>query len=188
MRARFRDDQGFTLIEIVVSTLLFSLVAIAIGGILIGASAAEREVRTVSAATNAGQLVARTVEDAVTNAALPILITTVGTNDQLLQVRTAGRGATVSWTCAGFYYSAASGTIRYTTSSASLVGTTAASQASWTLLADGVAKQGTTDVFQASGSTGVIFTFTVDSGTTNPVAFASTVTSRTNVSGSAPCF
>lgn len=185
LRLPLRSDAGFTLIELSVVTILFALVTVTVGGILIGATTAERTVRSVASATNAGQLVARTFEETASNAVAP-LADPQGSGDQYLKIQMVGKAAAITYQCVAFYYSATDKTIRYTTSPTAIGTPTAASQKSWQLLASGVAKQGSTAIFARTGSTYKL-TFTVDAGDQDPVAFATTATSRSTATGTLTC-
>jgi prepilin-type N-terminal cleavage/methylation domain-containing protein len=178
-------DEGFTLIEMIVATLLFSLVTITIAGVIISATTAERSVRTVTSATSAGQLVMRTLDAGLSSAASPITVTASG-SDQYIVARVPSKGATLTWGCSAWYFSSADRTIRQTTSS-SAISISASGQRSWTLLADSVRQVGTTPVFAASGTVGAVVTFTVDAGNTKPVSFASTITTQSPATGVGTC-
>jgi prepilin-type N-terminal cleavage/methylation domain-containing protein len=183
-----RDDRGFTLTELLVSSMLFALVSLVIGGIMFSTMTSERSVRTVTSATVAGELVTRSVDKTVTNGATPFSLTVPTGSDQLFQVRTAGSGSAITWNCAAYYYNATAKTIRYTTSSASLGTVTQAIANNWTLLSTGVTPIGAGKVFTASGTTGVVLSFKEDAGSSPAVAFTTTITSQSGVAGSTPCF
>lgn len=183
-----RRDAGFSLIELMVTSLLVGLVTIAVASVLIGTTTAERSVRTVATATNSGGLVARTITDRLTNAATPILPPAI-TGDQVVAARVASKGSTAVWSCMAWFYSASDRTVRQTTYTPPLGTVTTASQRSWTLLADGVRPlSGSTGIFSAIGTVGVGLAFTVDAGSSPPVKFQTSITSQTRVAGSAPCF
>lgn len=183
-----RRDAGFTLIEMIVSTLLFSLVMVAVVGVFLSTSSAERTVRSMTSATSAGQLVTRSMEEGLTNAAVPIQVTAIG-GDALVLATTASKGTALGWSCSAWYYSADDGTIRSTSSAGAITGVTASSQRSWTLLADDVSAIGSTPVFGPAGTTDAVdVSFRVDGGQAGHVAFETTITSQTTVNGSAPCF
>ena len=188
MRRRLADrDQGFSLIELLVSTALFSLVMIVVVSVIITATTTQRTVSSVSSSASTGQLVTRSMQDGISNSATPLSVTASG-SDVLIKARTAGKASTLSWSCTAWYYSDADHTIR-TTSSSNAIGTvTATSQQSWTLLASNVRMIGTTPVFAAVGTTGVAVSFTVDASPMKPVAFVTTFTSQTTVVGSSPCY
>ncbi len=67
-RLHNRDEQGFTLVELLIASGLMVLVAVIIGGILFNSLTAEKTVRTTTQAASAGQLVASSIEQGVRNA------------------------------------------------------------------------------------------------------------------------
>lgn len=184
-RCERTHDAGFSLIELVVATLLFSLVTITVVGVIISATTAERSVRTVTGATSAGQLVMRSLDAGISSAAAPVTVTASG-SDQYIVARTPSKGTTLTWSCSAWYFSSSDRTIRYTNSSSSITVSSTA-QRSWSLLADGVRPVGSTAVFAASGTIGAVVTFTVDAGNTPPVSFASTITTQSPATGVGSC-
>ncbi len=186
---RSKRDEGFTLVEMIVAAATFSLVAITVMGVLLTTITTEAKVRTVTTAANQAQLVTRTLDGGITNAAVPLSLTTAG-SDQFLRARVAGAGAIVSWTCEAWYYSAQDRTIRMTSSAAAIAQPTVEQQRSWTLLADTAnPKGGSTAVFSLVGTVGVSVAFTVDAGDAPDVVLESVFTSQSRVtSGGSPCY
>jgi prepilin-type N-terminal cleavage/methylation domain-containing protein len=182
--ARNRDD-GFTLVEMIVASAVFSLVAITVMGVLLTTTTTESKVRTVTAATNQAQLVSRVVGESITNAATPISLLTINGADQLVRVRAAGTDSTLGWSCQAFYFSATDDTIRTTKSSTAVGQPTNAQQRSWTLLADQVRS---TTVFSQVGTTDLTVAFGIAAGDAPDVVLETTFTSQTRVIGGSPCF
>ncbi|MEO5534691.1 MAG: prepilin-type N-terminal cleavage/methylation domain-containing protein [Pseudolysinimonas sp.] len=153
------DDRGFTLVELLVATLLFSLVGSLVAAIFISTLNVQQTVTGVSASTSSAQSAANNVDSTLRNASGYLL--TASGSDQLLVARVAGTGSTLTWSCRAFYYSASAGSIRAYTGAVGtkITAPTSTSLATWGLL--------TTGVTPRSGST----IFTDVDGVTMQVAF-----------------
>jgi hypothetical protein len=127
---------GFSLVELLIYSVLSVVVLFIVGGILINSLTVARSVREASEASNAGQLVATSVGHGVRNAN-EIWQSAPGIVPQILMVRTVGSEDTPNWRCQAWSYD--SGEIR-TTASAAAISTvqTSDSVESWMLLAEGV--------------------------------------------------
>jgi prepilin-type N-terminal cleavage/methylation domain-containing protein len=153
VRARFRaalgDDAaaGFTLIEMMVATLLFALVGAVVGAIFISTLQAQQTVSGVSSSTNAAQSAANVIDSTLRNASGYAV--SASASDQLLVARVAGTGSTLTWSCRAFYYSASAGTIRmYNGSVGTKITTpTPSALATWTLLTSSVTPRTGTTIF-----------------------------------------
>ena len=187
---RRASDAGFTLVEMIVAAAVFSLVALTVMGVLLTTITTEVKIRNVSLATSQAQLVTRSLNDGISNAATPQrLIVPASTADQLLMARVAGEAASLGWSCQAWYFSATEGTIRTTSSSTAIATPTASQLATWTLLASGVRPlDGATTVFSPVGATGVSMAFRIDAGEFDDVVLKSTYTSSSRVTGGAPCY
>lgn len=161
IRAALRadSDEGFTLVELLVATLLFGLVGIVIASIFISTLNVQQTVSGVSTSTNTAQSAASNIDNGIRNASGFSLTATSG--DQLLVARVAGAGSSLTWTCRAWYYSSSAGTIRTTSGpvGTKIVAPTSSALAAWTLL--------TGSVTPRSGST----IFTDVDGVTLAVAF-----------------
>lgn len=121
-----RDDgadgqEGFSLVELLIYTLFIGVIFALAGGMLISAVSAQGQVTGYTEAADAGQLIARSVEEGVRNAsgpageedpnriggilAEPMLADQAG---QLLRARVAvgANDGTVVWECQAWFYSA----------------------------------------------------------------------------------
>ncbi|WP_268921032.1 PulJ/GspJ family protein [Marisediminicola senii] len=192
-----RDDQGFTLIEMLVATMILTLVMSIVGGLVISMVKTDRSVRATTAATTQGQLVTESIERGIRNSMLSttpaFALTAPVTGDQFLVARTAGSASTLVWRCTAWYYSASERTIRSFSSTAQIAAPSSATRSGWTLLAEGVrpAVSGGTVFSQSSSSTGqtLQLALTVDAGTSPRVAFTTSATSRVGtVTGAPTCF
>ena len=180
------SERGFTLVELLVYSLLLVLVLSIVGGMLASTTTTSKTVGSITQATTAGQLVANSVTRGIRNSS-DFQLTPVGT-DQLLVARTAQGGATLTWTCAAWYYSAAGvGTIYYTTSTAILAPPTATDLASWTLLDTGISPLSGTDIFTEDG-TQISLAFNATAGSNPPVAITSSAVSRAGATGVPACY
>lgn len=192
-RNRAGSEEGFTLIELMVSALLIVLVLSVVGGLMVSTTLTERRVRDVTSATNAGQLVARSVTTGIRNSAnsvsttAPFMLTNPTGNDQLLVALKIGSAATVTSQCVAWYYSATEHSVRYKTSATAIAAPSAATLATWILLSTGITPFSGTAIFAPRGSKGITLAFKEDAGTGPDVVFQSSVTSRTGLTGSVRC-
>lgn len=133
-RRRESAEAGFTLIELLIYMVLMVMVLLIVGSLLINSLTTERRVHEGTQASNAGQLVARSVAQGVRNASA-LKVTTPSFGGELLTVRTASLTDPQIWSCQAWYFGA--GEVR-TTKSTALIPATAASVANWTLLGTGM--------------------------------------------------
>ena len=188
LRTLLRDDRGFTLIEMLVSSALFALIITGVVGVILVTTNAQRTVSIVSASTTDAQLVANELDQRIRNSS-EFQVTTAGTT-QLLVARVAGSDATLTWRCYGWYYSATDGGVIRTTSTApgtKITMPTAAQAAAWTLLLDGVVPRSGTTVFAAvDNQLSIAFNATTDDR--QPVAIDFTTARLTGVSEALTCY
>ena len=130
-----KNERGFTLVELLIYSMLAILVLAIVGSILINSLRAERTVRDANEATSVGQLLAQSVTTGVRNASA-ITLSAPEPNTQLLMVRTVTAGEVAEWSCQAWYFGA--GEVRTTRSSTAIPAPTAASAADWTLLVEGI--------------------------------------------------
>lgn len=183
-------DDGFTLIEILVTVMLSVLVLSVAGGLLISTSRAERQVSSLDTAASASQLASNSITRGIRNAS-ELRVTAGGGNDRLLVARTATAGNTLSWVCSAWFYQSATKTLRYKTSPTAIPMPAPADLASWTQLAENVTPIGATAVFIQDSPTKARFAWTVASSASGAGAAATaqaTLSTRSGVTGGAPCF
>ena len=121
--------RGFTLIELIIYSVLLGLVLAIVGGLLANAFRSQSTVRNSAEALNNGQLVLSSIETAFRNGSGA----EVSDSGKLLVVRTA---AGSGWACRAWYYNPGNGGTVYTTSKSSRAAIdTATSASGWTLLA-----------------------------------------------------
>jgi Tfp pilus assembly protein PilV len=186
--ARASADHGSTLIELLIYMVLSVVVLLIVGGLLINSLSAERTVRDATQASTAGQLISKSLGQGVRNASA-IWHTAPNVQPELLVVRTAGTGATASWNCQAWSF--ANGEVR-TKTSTTLISTSPASVATWTLLGAGISPVSGVSIFPKTGRQ-VDLALDVKSGQGKAVRISTTLTSRqpvpvTGVEVSAPCF
>jgi len=164
-RVRSRgNDEGITLIELIVASMLSLTVLCILAGMFISTTSAEATVRSLTSATTSSQLAWNAIDRSTRNSSA-VDVTAVG-SDTVMRARTVGSAATAVWGCSAFYYSSTDKTIRYSTSTTAIAApANTAAQRSWTLLADNVTKTGTAAVFvvatNSAGSQTLTTTFSV---------------------------
>jgi len=150
------DEDGFTLVELVVATAVLSVILLAIGGLLFGTTITQRSVSAVSQSTSSAQTAADAIRTQVRNAS-EFRLFPVGAADQLLVARVAGTGSTATYTCVGWYYAAVEHELRtrsWGVNGSTAIPTSSAVASTWALLLDGVSPRSGSAVFQPpSGGT-----------------------------------
>jgi prepilin-type N-terminal cleavage/methylation domain-containing protein len=184
---RLRDEQsGFTLIELVVASMLTVVIAVVIGNILITTLGSEKTVRTTTQATSAGQLVAQSIDKGVRNAVWisPLPYATGG--DYFLTVRTADGKKDVTYTCQAWYITAA-GSAYVRSSDSPILKPTGGNVTGWTLLTTGIERSGAQHILDSSLAGQVDIHFEVDAGDAPNVLISTSALSRQNTTGTSPC-
>lgn len=187
MDANGNAQRGFTLIELIVYMMLLVVVVGVAGGILMSVMANTTKVNAVAQATTAGQLTVDSINSSIRNSSDFQLTAPSGT-DQLLIARTASTSGPLTWSCVGWYYSAAgSGSIRSMRSTAPILAPTSTDLASWTLLAQDITPFTGAGVFAATGRE-LTVSFNSGAASQAPVGITSAAVSRAGASGSLSCF
>lgn len=148
-RRVIRDDAGMTLPEVIIVSLITTLVLIAVGGMYISTVRTERVISNLTGSTSSAQLIARSIDAGVRNGVLVRPITSGGDGGQLLLVCSASADPTVNvddvddleYRWRAWYYSPhGDGEIRERTfaSDAAPVAPTLDELDEWTLLLSGV--------------------------------------------------
>jgi competence protein ComGC len=197
------SDAGFTLIELIVASLLTVLVLIAVGSLLASAGRTEKGTRAATAAATLGQLVARSVTQGVANATAVSVTTNAATGAQLLQARVYSlaasndptQGASSGVGCQAWYYDPTSGGAVYVKRvfpAAPIAMPSGAPDSTWQLIGNGlgatVAAATASTVFATPSGTRVDLKFDVLNGTQKPVHIETTVHIPNTTVVSAPCF
>jgi prepilin-type N-terminal cleavage/methylation domain-containing protein len=144
-----RADEGFTLVELLVTVAFLGVVVTIASTLLLAGSRTQSQVNSMSSATNRGEIVARSVETGVRNSSVYQIELPDANGSQLLRARVATgvEADTVTWQCQGWYYDAPSENV-WTTTSANAIPlvTSAAGVSSWTLIAGGIELDGNADL------------------------------------------
>lgn len=174
LRTDHEDDRGVTLVELLVYSVLLSVVLVIAGSILIRALATQRDVRAMAQASDDGQVAVRLFERAVRSAAEVSIPAAHGGNLIVVKTRVDEVGADPdSWICRAWHYDAASDELRTVfgpaTGTPVTSGLTAPLDTStWTVALSGVVPthSGATalPVFSAESATGGKITFDVLTG------------------------
>jgi hypothetical protein len=161
MRNRFHhlrrlggENDGFTLVELLVYCILLVVILAIAGGMLISAITSQRDIASLGTASSTGQEVAQNINQDVRNAS-SVTVGVPTAFGQSLSMRTAlVTGATVVWRCRA-YFLTATGSLYLTTSTTLpiVIPVAVLGLASWTKLADGVALAPTaTQAFTSTGT------------------------------------
>jgi prepilin-type N-terminal cleavage/methylation domain-containing protein len=177
MRDTMRSDRGFTLIELIVASMLSVLVLSIVVGMMISSFSTERIVQGSNESSSLGQLAASSISRGTRHAsALELSAPTA--DSQLLRALIVDDvlPTPVTAHCESWYYGG--GEVRTERSASAIpVPTSAADVASWTLLADGVAPVASTPVLAISGLT-VDLTMQLTTGDGLTVLIDTTAVSR----------
>lgn len=172
-RSERRDDDGISLIELIVYVLVASVLLLATAAILTNSWSTQRNVTNVTNATNRGQVMTSTIERAMRNA----IAFDVSADGSTLVVHTSLIG---SLACQGF--SLGTGESRM-----SLKASTLGASSTWPVWQPGIAQRGSTPFFAETGTT-VAYTFDITT-TAAPVRFSGQAAARSASTGvSAPCW
>lgn len=105
-----RDDSGFTLVELIVYSILLILIIGVAGGLLINMIRGQQDVVAYSDANESGQLAFSQLERDLRNAA--IVVAADDGNLLVLDTRTASSADEDVWVCVGYYLNTADGNLR----------------------------------------------------------------------------
>ncbi len=180
VRARVRDDDGFTLIELIVATAVLSIILLAVGGMMYSTTITQRTVSSVNDASSTAQTAADGIRTQLRNAA-EFRVTTVDGHDQLLVARIASTAGTASYTCRAWYFARDEQQLRsreWPVAGSTALPTRPGSVADWPLLVDGIdPRPGLTGIFGTSSGGAVKVEFEVASDDRNePIAIQFTAT------------
>jgi type II secretory pathway pseudopilin PulG len=110
-----RDERGFTLVELMISTGLTIIVLVITGGILISGLRTQEIARTVTNAANTAQQIVHSVQAGVKNASAITVNSDPVTGTQLLLVRTTSSDPnSTAPSCQAWYYTPSNGGAVYT--------------------------------------------------------------------------
>ena len=183
-----KREDGFTLVELLISCVLLGIILTVVGGLLVSLATTPKSVTARFDTSNAAQLVLRSIDTGVRNSS-DFRLTNPQGDDQLLVARTAQSGAMIAWVCSAWYYSAADGSIRYTVSGTAIpAAPTSSDIAGWTLLDSGVTPASGSGIFGVSGEQLSVSFDDVPAGQSSPQTLTTSVFSRAGSTGSPQCY
>lgn len=189
-----KDEKGFTLVELMISTGLTLVVLVIAGGILISGLRTQEIARTVTDAANTAQQIVHSVQSGVKNASAITVTSDAVTGTQLLLVRTVSSDPnSTAPSCQAWYYTPTNGGAVYTkktTPATAITLPVGGPQGVWTILGKGVspADPTTGKVFNAPNGGRVELKFDVAAGA-HPYVLINTMTYNSqSTSVSSPCF
>lgn len=189
-----KDERGFTLVELMISTTLSIIVLVIAGGVLISGLRTQEIARTVTNATNTAQQIVHSVQAGVKNASAITVTSNSVTGTQLLLVRTVSSDPnSTAPSCQAWYYTPANGGAVYTkktTPATAISLPSGGPQGIWTILGTGVSPADpiTGKVFNAPSGGRVDLKFDVAAGS-HPYVLINTMTYNSqSTSVSSPCF
>lgn len=189
-----KDQRGFTLVELMISTGLTVIVLVIAGGVLISGLRTQEIARSVTNAANTAQQIVHSVQTGVKNASAITVNSDPVTGTQLLLVRTVSSDpASTAPSCQAWYYTPANGGAVYTkktTPATAITLPTGGPQGIWTILGSGVSPADpiTGKVFNAPNGGRVELKFDVAAGS-HPYVLINTMTYNSqSTSVSSPCF
>jgi len=187
-RPKGQNNEGFTLVELLIYSF-FSVIILAIaGGILISSLNVERETRGLAETSDLGQLVSRTVEEGARNAS-DIRAEPLTADGQLLRARVAvgTTGGSVTWECQAWYYSSATTGFYWAKSATGMVAAPLAGTnlhaSPWLFLGEGLHPDDATGTFFGSDGSNVTLRFRVSSDSVDLVLIPNTVVKRQSAAG-----
>ena len=188
------NEVGFTLVELLITTLLSVIVVMIAGGILINGLRTQEMTHTVTDAAVTAQQIVRSVQAGVKNASAITVTSDLAAGTQLLMARTIGTDPnSTAASCQAWYYTPTNGGNVYTkkTTPASIISLPNGGPAGlWTLLGTGVtpADPVTGKVFNAPSGGRIELKFDVKAGA-HPYVLINTMTYAAQSSTvSTPCF
>jgi prepilin-type N-terminal cleavage/methylation domain-containing protein len=186
------DNHGFSLIELLISMLLFAVVISIVGSVIISALTADRTVRDVTSSTTNGQLVMNVIEGTVRNSTA-VSVMPDGDGVSVFAVARTTAGGSVR--CEAWFYDNEVGTMFQRSSSISITPPSPGSVSSdWTALSAGITPiednaGSLVPVFAMDGTRGLAVNFSVEGGSGPSSLFITTVTGRAPQSNVSPqCF
>lgn len=189
--AQSGDDDGITLVELLIYTFLAVIVLTIVGSILINSLRAESQVRDAAQSSSTAQLIAESLGRGVRNASA-VEISAPAAGSLLLRSRSIDASASGSWYCHAWIWSG--GELRTTRSSAAIsAAPDAATVAGWTLLATDVEQVGGAPLFSlGADQRSVDVRLTVGVGDGVPVLIDSVMVAQQPIPATgkvtAPCF
>ncbi len=174
---RVREDDGFSLTELLVVVLLLGLVMSVVAGIYVSSTRTQVTVQTVSHATTQAQSAIESIGRAVRMA------TEVHQVDaNTISARVPGSESTVSFACVAWHYDAVAHSLRFQTfpDDTPIAAPSAAEVASWTLIAENVEPVNGSAIYGWDGRS-LAIAFQVSASDHAPVPLELTTTPLTSI-------
>ncbi|WHP17777.1 prepilin-type N-terminal cleavage/methylation domain-containing protein [Cellulomonas sp. ES6] len=182
-------DSGMTLVELLVAMSIGIVVLLLVGATMYRTLVTQRDVTSLTQATNQAQTAAASVERSVRNAtAVSHLTTPSGVEILRMRTRTGSAGG-ASTRCEAYAYDPSAHTLRRTTAASAI---DPATSSTWSLIIDKVSPSTGTALLPlttVAGRSQVALSFSVAAGKVKPVEVESVVYPLpSSDTGSAPCF
>lgn len=172
LRSRLREDEGFSLTELLIVVLLLSLVLGVVASIYLSSTRTQVNVQTVSRATTDAQSAIAAIDRAIRTA------TEVHQVDaNTISARVPGSGDPVTFACMAWHHDPVSGDLRFRSfpDGTAITSPTAASVATWSLLAQNVRPISGSAIYGWDGVS-LAIAFQVTASDHQPVALELTTT------------
>lgn len=187
-----RVDEGFSLVELLISIALFSVIMTIIGSIIVSSFQADRTVREVTGSTTDGQLVVNVIEQTVRNSTAILVLPASDGVSVFTTVRSTVGGTTQ---CAAWFFDAGSQSV-FQRRSGTAIGAPlpGAVGSEWSVVSTGIVPDtdagGTAyPVFAAEGARGLTVRFAVEGDSGPASLFITSVTGRAPQANVSPqCF
>ena len=191
--SRETNETGMTLVELIIYAALLTVVVTIVGGMMLSAITAQRDITSSTSAASLGQLIGQSVTKGVRNATTIDPLQQPTATSQLLRVSSsAGKhtdGTLYGTVYEGWYYTQNNGGSFYMTiSCTSIVApTTPTLLAQWNYLGTGITPTaGGASLFTVANST-VSYGFSVANGVGKSILISSTAVSRQALTGGSAC-
>ena len=175
-----RRDAGFTLVELIIYVSLSVVTVSLVGGFLLNAVRADRDVASSSQAANTAQLIVESIKRDLRNATRFTVV-----SDNLLVVSTAGMDETLELSCRSWYFDSATHAM-YSVNEGEATEPTI--DLPWIIQGEGISPIDSAPIFSNSGISGapVQLSFIVQGAT--PVVVKTSVTPRAITDNEGSCF
>jgi type II secretory pathway pseudopilin PulG len=144
-------DEGFTLVELIVASLLTVLVLTLAGTLVVSGMNAQAQVQSVTAASDSSQSLSNAVESYTRDASY--VRVTQPSGDSMVVLRVPADIAVTSYHCVAFYWSSARAEVRMKQATGPISAPSASVLTTWSLIATDVARDGSETVFTGDGAT-----------------------------------
>lgn len=188
VREETNRDEGFTLIELIVASMLMLIVLAGVGALMVVLMTTPNSVTARESAAGSAQTAANSISSGIRNSSDFRLTNPIG-NDQLLVARVAQAGNPIVWSCAAWYYDSTGNRILYTTSMTLIPSApTSTDLASWHVLDTSVTPTSGTSIFSSTGAEVDLSFSGAANSTSAPQLITTSAISRAGSTGSPQCY